>query len=73
MPPDKDLDCSQQPFCWADMLLILPFIWQLALAPMANTVSWRPMGLPFAMAWQLAGIGFATAVIALRYCLERRS
>lgn len=57
-------------FCAADLLLLLPFVWQLGLAPWANTVEWRPFGLPFAMAWQMAGIVFATLVIGMRYRID---
>lgn len=56
-------------FAKADLLLILPFIWQLGLAPWANEVAWRPFGLPFMMAWQMAGILFTTLVLAWRYVL----
>lgn len=54
----------------ADLLLILPFVWQLALAPWANGVTWAPFGLPFPMAWQMAGIVFATVVLWLRYRID---
>ncbi|HWU02779.1 MAG TPA: DUF3311 domain-containing protein, partial [Novosphingobium sp.] len=58
------------PFRRADLLLALPFVWQLVLAPWANGVEWRPFGLPFPMVWQMAGILFATVVLALRYALD---
>lgn len=57
----------------ADALLLLPFVWQLGLAPWANGILWRPLGLPFPMVWQMAGIMFATFVLALRYWLDRRA
>ncbi len=57
----------------ADLLLLLPFVWQLGLAPWANGVEWAPFGLPFAMAWQMAGIVFATAVLGLRFALDPRN
>jgi hypothetical protein len=69
MPPEP---ADIRPFRPADLLLVLPFIWQLGLAPWANTVGWRPFGLPFAMAWQMAGIVFATIVIGLRYLIDAR-
>jgi hypothetical protein len=68
-PPGSDEDLIEG-FCPADLLLALPFVWQLGLAPWANDVAWRPLGLPFAMAWQMAGILFATAILALRYRLD---
>ncbi|WP_161981528.1 DUF3311 domain-containing protein [Aurantiacibacter suaedae] len=56
----------------ADLLLLLPFVWQLGFADWANGVEWSPFGIPFVMAWQMAGIVFATLVLALRYWLERK-
>ncbi|KQM18458.1 hypothetical protein ASE49_09030 [Novosphingobium sp. Leaf2] len=55
----------------ADLLLVLPFIWQLGFASWANGVAWAPLGLPFPMVWQMAGIVFATGILALRYRLDR--
>ena len=57
----------------ADLLLLLPFLWQLGLAPWANGVEWAPLGLPFGMAWQMAGIVFATLVLGLRFKLDDRN
>jgi hypothetical protein len=45
-------------------LLLLPFVWQIGLAPFANVVTMKPLYLPFPMLWQMAGIVFATLVIA---------
>ncbi|WP_136162566.1 DUF3311 domain-containing protein [Sphingomonas flavalba] len=58
---------------WRYLLLALPFLWQLGLAPWANGVAARPLGIPFAMFWQIAGIVFASACIALLYWMERRA
>lgn len=66
--PDTDTDLSR-----ADLLLLLPFAWQLGFAPWANGVTWAPFGLPFGMVWQMAGILFATAVLALRFSLDSRN
>lgn len=57
----------------ADLLLLLPFVWQLGFAPWANGVEWAPLGLPFGMVWQMAGILFATAVLGLRFMLDARN
>lgn len=54
-------------------LLLLPFIWQIALVPFVNDIVWRPFGLPFPMVWQMAGVVFATAMIALVHHLDKRS
>ncbi len=51
-------------------LLVLPFVWQAFLAPVVNDVAWRPLGMPFAMAWQMAGIVFASLVIAIVFRLD---
>lgn len=57
----------------ADLLLLLPFVWQLGFAPWANGVERAPLGLPFGMVWQMAGILFATAVLGLRFMLDARN
>ncbi len=54
-------------------LLVLPFIWQVAMIPLVNDVPWRPLGLPFPLVWQLAGVVFATLIIALVHRLDRRA
>jgi hypothetical protein len=51
-------------------LLLLPFVWQAFLAPVVNDIAWRPLGMPFAMAWQMAGIVFASVVIAIVFRLD---
>lgn len=69
-----DPESVEAPACrWPDALLFLPFVWQLGLAPWANSIAWRPFGLPFPMVWQMVGIVFATFVLMLRYWLDRRS
>lgn len=54
-------------------LLVLPFVWQIALVTVVNGVAVRPFGLPFPMAWQLAGIVFASLVLALVRWLDLRA
>ncbi|MDN8891467.1 DUF3311 domain-containing protein, partial [Staphylococcus aureus] len=46
-------------------LLLLPFVWQVGAVPLVNDIAWRPFGLPFPMVWQMAGVLFASAIIAL--------
>jgi Protein of unknown function (DUF3311) len=53
-------------------LLLLPFAWQVGCVPLVNDVAWQPFGLPFPMAWQMAGILFTTAVIAVVFAIDRR-
>lgn len=50
--------------------LLLPFVWQVALVPLVNDIAWRPLGLPFPLVWQLAGVVFASAVIAVVHRLD---
>jgi hypothetical protein len=52
--------------------LLVPFIWQLGLAPLVNDVDVRPLGLPFPMAWQMFGVVLASVCIAVVYRFDRR-
>jgi len=54
-------------------LLVLPFVWQVALVPAVNEVGLAPLHIPFPMLWQLLGIVFATLVIGLVFRLDRRA
>ena len=54
-------------------LLLLPFVWQIGLVPLVNDIAWRPFGLPFPMVWQMAGVVFASLVIAIVYVLDKRN
>jgi hypothetical protein len=54
-------------------LLVLPFVWQIAFIPLVNDIAWRPLGLPFPLVWQLAGVVFATLIIALVHALDKRA
>jgi hypothetical protein len=53
-------------------LLLTPFVWQAALAPLVNDIALRPFGLPFPMAWQMAGVVLTSVVIAIVFRLDRR-
>ncbi len=55
---------------WHRWCLLVPFLWQAALAPWSNGVSWRPFGLPFPMVWQMAGIVVTSAVLWAVYRLD---
>jgi len=52
---------------WHRLVLLLPFLWQLGFAGIANQIVWRPLGLPFQMLWQMAGVLVASAAIAWVY------
>jgi len=54
-------------------LLSLPFVWQLGMAPFVNDVSYKPFGLPFPMAWQMAGVILSAVLFALVFELDRRA
>jgi hypothetical protein len=53
-------------------LLLTPFVWLAGLAPLVNDIALRPFGLPFPMAWQMAGIVLTSVVIAIVFRLDRR-
>lgn len=61
---------ARQRYLW---LLCLPFVWQLGLAPLANEITWKPFGLPFPMAWQMAGVVFSSLLFALVFQLDRKA
>lgn len=63
---------AQAPRRWHRWLLLLPFIWQVGFVPLVNDISWRPLSLPFPMVWQMAGVIFATLVIAVVFAIDRR-
>jgi hypothetical protein len=54
-------------------LLFLPLAWHVALAPFANAVDWRPLGLSFQMVWQMAGVVVTTLVLGLVHHLDSRA
>jgi hypothetical protein len=52
-------------------LLVIPFIWQVALIPVVNDVKAAPLHIPFPMLWQMLGIVATTVVIAVVFRLDR--
>jgi hypothetical protein len=62
----------QEPALKHRWLLVLPFLWQIGLVPAVNDIAWRPFGLPFPLVWQLAGVVFASLIIALVHALDQR-
>ena len=54
-------------------LLVLPFIWQIGMVPVVNDIAWRPLALPFPMVWQMAGVVFASVIIAAVHALDKRA
>ena len=67
----RDPGTGGTPRCSYRWLLAVPFVWQAGLAPVINGVSWAPLGLPFPMLWQLAGIVLTSVLIAIVFRLDR--
>lgn len=53
-------------------LLLIPFLWQVAMVPFINDITWRPLSLPFAMAWQMVGVLVTSAVIGIVFLIDRK-
>ena len=53
-------------------LLLTPFVWQVALAPLVNDVVLQPFGLPFPMVWQMIGIVLTSVAIGVVYWRDSR-
>lgn len=54
-------------------LLLVPFLWQVALVPAVNGVSWSPGHIPFPMFWQMLGVVLASVVIGVVFLADRRA
>jgi hypothetical protein len=54
------------------LLLLLPFVWQLALAPLINDVVVPGLPVPFPMLWQMIGVVLTSALIAIVFSIDRR-
>ena len=54
------------------LLLLLPFVWQLALAPMINDVVVPGLPVPFPMLWQMIGVVLTSALIAIVFSVDRK-
>ncbi|WP_051459160.1 DUF3311 domain-containing protein [Microbispora sp. ATCC PTA-5024] len=52
-------------------LLVIPFVWQVALVPVVNDVRATPLEIPFPMLWQMLGIVATSVVIATVVRLDR--
>ncbi len=53
-----------RPRLWHRWCLAFPFVWQAGLAPFVNDIAFRPLGMPFPMAWQMVGVVLTSVVIA---------
>ena len=52
-------------------LLVIPFIWQVALVPVVNDVKLAPLHIPFPMLWQMLGIVATTIIVGVVFRLDR--
>jgi hypothetical protein len=72
MPGEKrvnELSPRRRTHYW---LLVVPFVWQLALAPYVNDVVIRGCPIPFPMLWQMMGVVLSSAIIAAVFRIDRR-
>jgi len=53
-------------------ILVVPFVWQLGLAPCVNDVVIRGCPIPFPMLWQMMGVVLASATIATVFRIDQR-
>lgn len=58
---------------WHRLLLVVPFVWQVALAPWAGHVGYAPGRVPFLLVWMAAGVVVGSAAIAATYLVDRRA
>jgi hypothetical protein len=58
------------PYRW---LLVVPFVWQIGLAPVVNDIAFAPWHIPFPMAWQMLGVVVTSVVIGVVFRLDRRA
>jgi hypothetical protein len=69
--PDHPVQASTHRSTAHRWLLVIPFIWQVALIPVVNDVRAAPLNIPFPMLWQMLGIVATTVVIAVVFRLDR--
>lgn len=64
----SDAKPVRRPYLW---LLVLPFVWQVGMVPVVNSITLAPLGIPFPMVWQMLGIVFSSLIFALVFHLDR--
>lgn len=72
MAHNKPADPSGKVSSLHQLLLLLPFGWQLALAPWINDVVVPGLPVPFPMIWQMMGVILTSIVIAIVFRIDRR-
>ncbi len=70
--PDQHVDAKKSGLRPHHLLLAIPFVWQLGLAPFINDVVVPGLPLPFPMVWQMAGVVLTSVVVAAVYLIDRR-
>lgn len=57
---------------WHRLLLIVPFVWCVAVIPWVNTVPYAFGHVPFLLVWMVAGVLVGSAAIGAVYAIDRR-
>lgn len=60
----------RRPHLW---LLIVPFIWEVALMPVVNGIEFSPWHIPFPMLWLMMGIVLTSILIAIVFQLDKNA
>jgi hypothetical protein len=56
---------------WHRLLLVVPFIWCIAVIPWAGTVPYAFGHVPFLLVWMVAGVLIGSAAIGAVYLVDR--
>lgn len=54
-------------------LLVIPFLWQVAMVPVVNDIAWSPLHIPFPMLWQMLGVVVTSVIIAIVFHCDKRA
>jgi hypothetical protein len=57
---------------WYRLLLVVPFVWCIAVIPWAGTVPYAFGHVPFLLVWMVAGVLVGSACIGAVYLIDRR-
>jgi hypothetical protein len=58
---------------WHRLLLLVPFVWCIAVIPWVNTVAYAFGHVPFLLVWMVAGVFVGSAAIAVVYVIDQRN
>jgi hypothetical protein len=56
---------------WHRLLLVVPFVWCIAVIPWAGTVPYAFGRVPFLLVWMVAGVLVGSAAIGAVYLIDR--